>query len=408
MIDRFKIRNSIGEYYTIKLREPEKSGFLIASVSGLSSPAGSISSSDYALFDGSVFGNSKVGSRNIVFDIIFYPNKKTIEELRRECYDIFQVKDKIKLYIYKDDENGTCYSIEGFVELNKTEIFSKAEGAQISIICPDPYFTIETNGMSYPAYLSNIVPKFQFPVCIGTGITTIQNIYWPEYNDSDYSGNEVMVAGREELKDYVLTLNEDGGYTLVAPNANKITTENEEGGLTAIAVAPDPILVYDPNAMIADNASFVPPPENHQTLILKYDPMIEFGRIKGNSNTIVTYDGLGEIGISIIIDVLGDISGIKIKNITRGETMEIDSAKVSSIVGNGFQKYDTIKINTTKGNKSVQLLRNGNIYNIMHALTSSSKWIYIQTGKNKFSYTTTSGFGNAFVHFDYKTKTLGV
>ena len=410
MIDRFRIRNSIGKYFTIKLREPEESGFLIKSVTGLSSPKSGISASDYAFFDGSVFGNSKVEPRNIVFEIDFFQTKqKTIEQIRSECYDMFPLKEQVTIDIYKDDVNETCYTIKGYVESNKTDIFTKNEGTRVSIICPDPYFTISSLGTSYPSYLSNIVPMFQFPVCIGNGQGQISFIisYDSEGNEI-YLDSTIIEAGQEELKDYILTPNEDGGYTAVAPNANKVTTENEEGGLTARATPPDPIYIMDPTITAGEYESIYFPGGNLPETIVNNDPMVEFGRIKGSSDTKIIYDGLGEIGIKIIIEILGDITGIKVKNKTRNESIEIDSSKVSAIIGDGFKQHDTIEISSVKGKKSAKLIRDGISYNIMHALTSPSKWIYIQTGTNVFSYTTTSGFENAYVYFDYESKTLGV
>ena len=84
--------------------------------------------------------------------------KMSIEELRHKCYRFFPIKQEIIFYVTND--SGT-YKITGYVETNETNIFTKEEGAQISILCPDPYFVKEN--VDVKSLISKITPNFSFP-----------------------------------------------------------------------------------------------------------------------------------------------------------------------------------------------------------------------------------------------------
>lgn len=161
MIKSFRIVNNLGESLELDIRKPEDSGFLVVSVTGLSYLQAEISTSEIALFDGSILGNRRVGKRNIVMTISFYQENKqklTIEELRHKCYRYFPIKQQITFYAVND--SGT-YRISGYIEANETNIFTKEEGAQISILCPDPYFVrVDTD---VKQLVSKIIPNFCFP-----------------------------------------------------------------------------------------------------------------------------------------------------------------------------------------------------------------------------------------------------
>jgi hypothetical protein len=161
MIKSFKITNPSGESLYLDIKKPEDTGFLIASVNGLASPEAEISSTEYALYDGSYIGSARVEARKIDFSVLFYEmnsNKYSVEELRHQCYRFFPIKKKIKIEVTND--SGT-YKIDGYVEANETSIFTKMEGAEISVTCPDPYFT---KGPENVVHLYHSVPMFEFPV----------------------------------------------------------------------------------------------------------------------------------------------------------------------------------------------------------------------------------------------------
>ena len=55
---------------------------------------------------------------------------------------------------------------------------------------------------------------------------------------------------------------------------------------------------------------------------------------------------------------------------------------------------DTIIISTTRGDKSITLLRDGVKTNILNCLERGSKWFTLVKGDNIFSYTAATGSSN--------------
>ena len=135
---------------------------------------------------------------------------------------------------------------------------------------------------------------------------------------------------------------------------------------------------------------------------------VQFGTIKDYPEATINYAGDGESGVIITFEFLGATTGIRINNTTRGEYMILNDSKIEAIVGSPIAQYDLIRIDTTRGNKSATLSRGGIVYNILHAVDLSSKWIYLQTGANHFTYTATSGFDYMLVNLECPIKVLGV
>lgn len=135
MIHSVKVTNYLGESITMELRNPEKSGFLISSIEGISPSKADVNISDMVTQDGGVFNSARVNTRNIVLEIIFYGDD--IEELRQKSYKYFPIKKELTLTFYGDHRESY---IKGVVEENEIDTFTDREKAQISILCPDPYF----------------------------------------------------------------------------------------------------------------------------------------------------------------------------------------------------------------------------------------------------------------------------
>lgn len=157
MIKSITVTNYLGDSIVLELMRPEKSGFVVTSVTGLGPGKANINTSEVSTTDGSLFNSARVPSRNIVISVK-YLWKNTIEEARHLSYKYFPIKRKVTLLIETDNRMA---EIEGYVESNDPDIFSKEEGSDISIICPSPFF--------YDAYenhitsFSGIEPAFEFP-----------------------------------------------------------------------------------------------------------------------------------------------------------------------------------------------------------------------------------------------------
>jgi len=157
MIKSVLVTNHLGESIELELKAPEKSGFFIrGGIDGLNPSKANVNVSQMATGDGGIFNSSRVNSRNIVFDIGFLESP-TIEHARQRCYKYFPIKKAVTLKITAS--NRVCY-ITGYVESNEIDIFSKQQGAVISIICPDPYFYSSENRLTF---FSQDMPLFEFP-----------------------------------------------------------------------------------------------------------------------------------------------------------------------------------------------------------------------------------------------------
>lgn len=302
MIKSFKITNHIGKSLYLDIKKPEDTGFLITSVSGLASPKAEISSSEYAMFDGTSIGSMRTEARNIVFSIVFYQSNKlkySIEELRHQCYAYFPLKRKITIEVTND--SGT-YTTEGYIESNETTIFTNIEGAEISVICPEPYFTKKAGDI---LYLWHAVPMFEFPV--------------------------------------------------------------------------------------------------------KFEDTVEFSRIEAYPDIILDYRGYGDNGVTITIDAQGSVENPIVYELSRRQWIKINTTTLNARTGNGIMAKDSITINTQKGNKSAELVRNGETYNILSCIETGGEWISLVQGTNRFGYSVDGGKKNhLYVRIDYKTNHIGV
>lgn len=136
MIHTITVTNPQGDSLVMELARPEESGFAVTGITGLGPSKATINTTDIAMQDGSFFNSAKCESRNIVLSLR-YMQSKGIENMRQLSYRYFPVKKKITLTVKTDNRE---LAIEGYVESNEPDIFSKDEGADISIICPYPYF----------------------------------------------------------------------------------------------------------------------------------------------------------------------------------------------------------------------------------------------------------------------------
>ena len=88
--------------------------------------------------DGAIFNSAFLQPRNIVITVVFNGD---IEDTRKAFYALFPLKSQIRLRI--KNKNYDVY-IYGYVEANDIALFSQRQQAQVSIVCPDPFFTTTT------------------------------------------------------------------------------------------------------------------------------------------------------------------------------------------------------------------------------------------------------------------------
>ena len=159
MIRAITVTNYLGDSIRLDLARPEESGFAVKSITGLGPGTASINATEIATTDGSLVNSARLSSRNIVISLRFLW-KDSIEDVRQLSYKYFPIKRKVKLLIETDNRMA---EIEGYVESNDPNIFSKEEVTDISIICPNPFFYSAGEGGVNTTVFYGIEPAFEFP-----------------------------------------------------------------------------------------------------------------------------------------------------------------------------------------------------------------------------------------------------
>ena len=159
MIKAVTVTNYRGDSLRLELARPHLSGFAVTGITGIGPGTAIINATDRATGDGSLFNSARLPQRNIVISLQYLWNN-TIEDSRQKLYRYFPLKRKVTLLFETDNRT---VEIEGYVESNDPIIFSKTQGSDVSIICPDPYFySAGANGVTTTAF-SGIGALFEFP-----------------------------------------------------------------------------------------------------------------------------------------------------------------------------------------------------------------------------------------------------
>ena len=124
------------------------------------------------------------------------------------------------------------------------------------------------------------------------------------------------------------------------------------------------------------------------------DPLLIFGEIQIKAEGVITYYGDSEIGVVIYIHAIGPATNINIYNTETREVMMINTTKLEKLTGKGLVAGDDIVINTTKGEKSITLIREGASYNILNCLDKNTDWFTLSKGDNIFAFTAETGVTN--------------
>ena len=160
MVNAVTVTNYLGESLRLELAHPEKSGIYIKEITGIGPPKADVSITDIATMDGGFYNSARAETRNIVLSIGFWDwGSFIIEDTRHLTYKYFPVKKPVKLVFETDSRKAM---IQGYVESNEPNIFSKQEEAQISIVCPYPYFT-GVDSAENDVEFSSTVSNFYFP-----------------------------------------------------------------------------------------------------------------------------------------------------------------------------------------------------------------------------------------------------
>ena len=164
-----------------------KSSLLIRKITGLNPADLDLFLGEYAR-DGGVYQGRRTGFRNIVMTLDLNPNPalgESVSSLRETLYKAFMnpttFADYVKINFHRS-ESDVRY-IVGYVEKFETELFDVETSAQISMICPDPYFraeypSVEAPGEAtstlYPTYNGTAPVGFEMDILINSAISSLQ------------------------------------------------------------------------------------------------------------------------------------------------------------------------------------------------------------------------------------------
>lgn len=152
-----KIENKNGEVYVLTGVEPV---YQVIDIVGLNPPNAQVNTTGSAGQDGAVFNSSKLQTREIVLAVKI---NGEVEKNRLNLYNYFRTKEWCRFY-YSNDSRDVY--IDGYVQSVECGLFSNSEQAQISILCPMPYFQAMEEIIDD---LSSTVSAFVFPFSINVG-----------------------------------------------------------------------------------------------------------------------------------------------------------------------------------------------------------------------------------------------
>lgn len=118
------------------------SKFFVKEITGLGPGKATISTASYAFIDGAAKITDKSEMRNIIIKIKYRDEAymdQSLQELRRELYAIFRVKQTVNL-VFTNDNPVPDMQIEAIVESHEPVMFAAEPEVQISLLAMDPHF----------------------------------------------------------------------------------------------------------------------------------------------------------------------------------------------------------------------------------------------------------------------------
>lgn len=191
--------------------------------------------------------------------------------------------------------------------------------------------------------------------------------------------------------------------------SNEINMFSQQQASTVSIICPQPYFVsMDNNGLTSTTFHGVDSlfefPVSNESLTNK---LINFGELRSEVIKTIHYDGDENTGIYIEMSFIGPVDNISIINIDSRDVMHIDTDAIASITGSGVDVGDSLYIDTTFGNKSVKLFRDGIYYNVLNAV-NDDVWFEIVPGDNTFAYTAEDGTENMLFSIYHKVLYGGI
>lgn len=141
------------------------------------------------------------------------------------------------------------------------------------------------------------------------------------------------------------------------------------------------------------------------------EKLIELGEVRHKPINSIVYEGEYDVGFTIHMHCKGKVTDPVIYSNRQGGEFKLITSRLANILASGsttFEKGDVITISTIPGHKSIMLLRNGKVYNILHLLLAGSTWPMLKTGTNEFIVDAANGFEMIAISYSYSLGYLGV
>lgn len=235
-------QNEYGQQMEITNNE----AYVIKSIIGLDPPESVINTTHNASDDGSIFNSSYVGNRTITITLAI---NAPAEGNRINLYTYFKSKKSVRLY-YTNDTRDVY--IDGFVQKMDISFFEKKQVAQITVICPKPFFKARNNTVFD---FSTVNKLFEFPFAIEeAGIPFSELLLDDEknvYNGGDVETGFIItihaegtvvnpaIYNTETNESYKLDINMDQGDDII------INTNKKEKSVTLVSNAVSTNIIGD-------------------------------------------------------------------------------------------------------------------------------------------------------------------
>ena len=148
------IENASGNVYILTGDEPV---YQVVDIRGLNPPSAQLNTTNIVGLDGALYNSARLNTRELVLTIKINGD---VEKNRLNLYRYFVTKEWCR-FSYKNESLDVF--IEGYVENVECDLFTNAETAQISILCPDPYFKSQEE---FSVDASSVSELFTFPFTI--------------------------------------------------------------------------------------------------------------------------------------------------------------------------------------------------------------------------------------------------
>lgn len=182
-----KIENQYGEL----LELTHNANYTVTDIQGLGPVTAVINTAVLATSDGSRFNSSRKGTRNIVITAVI---EGEIERNRLALYRYAPPKYPVRFYF--KNANRDVF-IDGYVESHECSPFESRQLAQISIICPQPFFkSVSDESIEF----SSVVPLFQFAFSTNEGEPAAFSEILQNNEQNIYTGGDVETGVIIELK----------------------------------------------------------------------------------------------------------------------------------------------------------------------------------------------------------------